>query len=66
MSRRRPTHDDYARVRAGFVGAGLDRDFYNGDDIALLWSRYAGDVERIVAAAVQHARRIGTTKGVQL
>lgn len=66
MRQRFPGANDYAAIRRGFVDAGLDADFYNGEEIAVLWQRCYGDRDRIVAEAVAYARRSGSTAGVQL
>lgn len=59
---RRRSLPDYQAIRDGFERAGIDRDFYNGDDLDELWRRCHGNVERIVQAAVAHAAQLGTTK----
>lgn len=51
---------DFTAVRRGFVAAGLDEEFFNGDDIVRLWNRGLS-VADIVQTAVAYAARCGTT-----
>lgn len=53
----------YEAVRAGCAAAGLDREYFNGDDILRLWNRGLS-VADIVKTAVAHAQRTGDREGV--
>jgi hypothetical protein len=51
-----PSRADFIAIRAGLVRVGLDRDYFNWEDIEHLWKR-GQRVEQIVAAALEHQDR---------
>lgn len=55
------TAADVAAVRRGCAQAGLDPEYFGGDDILLLWDR-AKSVDDIVQTAIAHAQRTGETR----
>lgn len=51
---------DFLSIRRRFRAAGLDEDFFSGDDIVTLWHR-GQTVDEIVRTAIDYAARTGET-----